>query len=276
MIVSDSERRTLARIFGLLAEDCSELDLRTRIGTALLELLRADHFASFVWDDATQRFGRGIWIGMTEANLAHYDDYFQFHDPITFVLQARRHATAVSEVMPHRELVRTEFFNDFLARDGLHWGINLHAFDGAQALGDLRIWRGRRRREFEPRDKQLLDLIEPAFIAALRRGRARALQPAPAAASSSASLAERGEAAMLARLSAREHEVMQRVARGLTDKQIAAELEIGVASVRTYLQRLFEKTGVQRRAGLAHLAHLAQPANRVQPMTAAAPPARGD
>lgn len=239
MIVSDSERRSLARIFGLLAEDCSELDIRTRIGSTLLELLRADHFASFVWDDAAQRFGRGIWIHMTEANLARYDAHFQYHDPITFALQARRHATAVSEVMPHRELVRTEFFNDFLARDGLHWGINLHAFDGAQALGDLRIWRGRQRREFEPRDKQLLDLIEPAFIAALRRSRA------------AAPVAGDGPARAL---SAREREVVRLVARGLTDKQIARELAIGVASVRTYLQRIFEKTGVQRRAGLARLA----------------------
>lgn len=237
MIVSDSERRTLARIFGLLAEDCSELDIRSRIGSALLELLRADHFASFVWDDASQRFGRGIWIHMTEANLARYDAHFQYHDPITFALQARRHATAVSEVMPHRELVRTEFFNDFLARDGLHWGINLHAFDGAQALGDLRIWRGRQRREFEPRDKQLLDFIEPAFIAALRRGRARG-----------------PDNAAFARLSARERDVVRLVSLGLTDKQIARELAIGVASVRTYLQRISDKTGVQRRTGLARLA----------------------
>jgi DNA-binding CsgD family transcriptional regulator len=187
----------------------------------------------------TQRFGGGVWIGMTETNLARYDAYFQYHDPITFALQARRRATAVSEVMPHRELMRTEFFNDFLARDGLHWGINLHAFDAAQALGDLRIWRGRQRREFEPRDKALLDLIEPAFIAALRRSRARSIG---------------GAARVLAQLSPREREVVRLVARGLTDKQIARELAIGVASVRTYLQRVFEKTGVQRRAGLARLA----------------------
>ena len=237
MILSDSERRALARIFGLLAEDCCASDVRARIGSSLLELLRADHFASFVWDDSAHRFGSGICIHMSDANLARYDAYYQYHDPITFALQARRHATAVSEVMPHRELLRTEFFNDFLARDGLHWGIKLHAFDGAQALGDLRIWRGRQRREFEPRDKQLLDLIEPAFVAALRRGRAQGPGHQP-----------------IARLSAREAEVARLVSLGLTDKQIARELAIGVASVRTYLQRIFDKTGVQRRAGLARLA----------------------
>jgi len=236
MHLSTPEQAALKRTFALLAEDLGEREVRLTLGQALLELLRADQFASFVWDAQAQRFSDGVWLHMDEANLAHYDAWFQYHDPITFKLQACRRATAVSEVMPHRELARTEFFNDFLVRDGLHWGINLHAFDGERALGDLRIWRARRRREFEPHDKALLDLIEPAFIAALRRAR-----PAVAASTESA-------------LSPREREVALAVLRGLTDKQIARELGLSVSSVRTYLGRLFEKTGASRRAGLAQWA----------------------
>jgi DNA-binding CsgD family transcriptional regulator len=240
MILSTNEQAALRRIFGLLAEDLHEREIRARIGTALLDLLRADQFASFVWDQRQQRFGSGLWLNMDDANLARYDAYYQFHDPITFALQSRRHATAVSEVMPHGELARTEFFNDFLARDGLHWGINLHAFDGARALGDLRIWRGRRRREFDAHDRALLDLLEPAFVAALERCTRPPAQPA---------------LAMLKQtLSPRELEVARRVGRGLTDKQIALELAVGVTTVRTHLQRIFHKTGVQRRAALAALA----------------------
>ena len=228
MHLSTPEQAALKRTFALLAEDLGEREVRLTLGEALLELLRADQFASFVWDARAQRFSDGVWLHMDPANLANYDAWFQYHDPITFKLQACRRATAVSEVMPHRELARTEFFNDFLARDGLHWGINLHAFDGDRALGDLRIWRARTRREFEPHDKALLGLVEPAFIAALRRAR-----PASAA------------------LSPREREVAQAVQRGLTDKQIARELGLSVSSVRTYLGRLFDKTGATRRAGLA-------------------------
>ena len=44
------------------------------------------------------------------------------------------------------------------------------------------------------------------------------------------------------------------MARGLTDKQIARELGLAPSSVRTYLNRLFEKTGERRRAGLARWA----------------------
>lgn len=236
MMLTTNQQTALRRIFGLLAEDLHEREIRARIGAALLELMQADHFASFVWDEQRQRFGGGLWLNMDDANLSRYDAHYQFHDPITFALQSRRHATAVSAVMPHADLKRTEFFNDFLARDGLHWGINLHAFDGPRALGDLRIWRGQERREFDRHDCALLDLIEPAFVAALKR------------------CSGANDAAWAHGLSTRERQVALCVGRGLTDKQIALELEVGVATVRTYVQRLFAKTGLQRRAALAALA----------------------
>jgi DNA-binding CsgD family transcriptional regulator len=240
MFLSGPEQRALASCFALLAQDLNEREIRERIGRATLDLFRADYFASYVWSPEDGRFVDGVSINMDPSNLHKYDAWYQYRDPITFALQSKRHATAVSEVMPRNELVRTEFFNDFLARDGLHWGINLHAFDGAQALGDLRIWRGRSRREFDGHDKLLLDMIEPAFAAALRRAHdARRPSPAPA---------------QLATLSRRELEVARCVCRGLTDKEIARELAIALPSVRTYLQRLFDKLGVHRRAGLAQLA----------------------
>jgi DNA-binding CsgD family transcriptional regulator len=242
MFLSGTEQRALATCFSLLAEDLNEREIRERIGHAALALFKADHFASYVWSDYAAMFDHRVAINMDPANLSRYDAWYQYRDPITFELQARRHATLVSEVMPRQAFLKTEFFNDFLARDGLHWGINLHAFDGSQALGDLRIWRGRRRREFDTRDKQLLDLIEPAFVAALRRAR----RSHPVAVS---------QAPPLASLSRREMEVARCVCRGLTDKEIARELGIALPSVRTYLQRLFDKLGVHRRAGLAERLH---------------------
>lgn len=241
MILSRRESTALARVFALLAEDLGEREVRMGVGLALVDLLQADQFASYVWDAATGRFTDGVSLHMDPGNLARYERWYQFRDPITFLLQARRHATPVSAVMPHAELTRTEFFNDFLAKDGLHWGINLHAFDDVgghdgqaspQALGDLRIWRARHRREFDTHDQALLDLVEPAFIAALRRAQRQRAAP------------------WVDTLSPREREVAELVARGLTDKGIARELGVSVSSVRTYLRRLAEKTGVHRRAAV--------------------------
>lgn len=241
MFLSGTEQRALATCFSLLAEDLNEREIRERIGHAALALFRADHFASYIWSAPSSCFDLRVSINMEPANLQRYEAWYQYRDPITFALQSRRHATLVSEVMPRNDFLKTEFFGDFLARDGLHWGINLHAFDGDEALGDLRIWRGRSGREFNDHDKKLLDMIEPAFIAALRRARR--------------SLSARGSATLpLAALSRREMDVARCVCRGLTDKEIARELSIALPSVRTYLQRLFDKLGVHRRAGLAQLA----------------------
>ena len=237
MFLSGPEQRALASCFALLAQDLNEREIREQIGRAALQLFAADYFASYVWSPEAGRFDDGVSLNMDPANLRKYEAWYQYRDPITFALQSKRHATAVSEVMPRSELLKTEFFNDFLARDGLHWGINLHAFDGAMALGDLRIWRGRSRKEFDDHDKLLLDMIEPALAAALRRARGERAGPALPSAS----------------LSRRELEVARCVCRGLTDKEIARELAIGLPSVRTYLQRVFDKLGVHRRAGVAQL-----------------------
>jgi hypothetical protein len=128
MYVTATESRVLARIFGLLSEDMGERDVREAVGNHLLELLGADYYASFVWQEATKTFGKAVFLNMDPKNVANYDAYYQYHDPITFKLQARREATLVTQVMPQRELMRTEFFNDFLARDGLHWGVNAYSF----------------------------------------------------------------------------------------------------------------------------------------------------
>ncbi len=149
MYLKASEQRALRGIFALLAEDQGEREIRERLGWALLDLLQADQFASFVWDADSGTFGKRVALNMAPSNLDRYAQWHQHHDPITFVLQSRRRATRVTEVMPQRALMRTAFFNDFLSRDGLHWGMNLHAFGRrARARGpaDLAAARARRLR----------------------------------------------------------------------------------------------------------------------------------
>ena len=238
MYLSAAQGRSLAGLFGLLAEDGDERELRERIGCVLLDLLQADYYASFVWNEDERRFDDCVTLHMNPATLRTYDEYFQFNDPITFELQARRAPTLVTQVMPQRDLMRTEFFNDFLARDGLHWGVNVYSYAEGRNIGDLRIWRGRARDNFDSHTLDLLRLIEPAFTGALQRASLRAR------------LAGAGSRAAL-ELSPRELTVARMVSEGLTDKEIAQHLGVELSTVRTYLKRTFMKLGVHRRGGLA-------------------------
>ena len=240
MHVTAAESRALAQLYGLLAEDMAEREVRERIGRHLLDLLGADHYASFVWDERTRSFGSGVYLNMSPDNLTRYEAYYQRRDPITLKLQARRAPTLVNQVMAQRDLMRTEFFNDFLARDGLHWGVNVYSFVGERNIGDLRIWRGRHRENFDGRTLALLRLVEPAFTGALLRAQGlSALQ-----------IERRGGRLPL---SQRELEVALMICDGLSDKAIADRLEIRSSTVRTYLKRIFDKLGVNRRSGVAAL-----------------------
>lgn len=242
MYLSRCQADVLARVMAALAEPHGEREVRLRVGELMLELLGAQHYASYVWNARGQRFDDGLCIHMEPANLARYDQYYQFHDPITLKMQQHRTAVRVTDVMPQAELQRTEFFNDFLARDGLHWGINLYAWAGDDNIGDMRIWRDRRRVNFSADDRALLDIVRPALVAALRRSQAASAPPAiePQAP---------GAAALL---SAREREVAQLAAQGLTDKDIARRLGISITTVRTHLDHAFRKLEVPNRVALAH------------------------
>lgn len=237
MFLNGRQTDLLARVMTTLAEPHEEREIRERVGSLMLDLLQAQFYASYVWDDAQQRFDGGVQLHMDSANLARYESYYQFHDPITLTLQQHRTAVRVTDVMPQRELMRTEFFNDFLARDGLHWGVNLYAWSGERNIGDMRIWRDRRRGDFTQDDLALLDLVRPALVAALRRSRG----------SGAAALPGRG---LEARLSAREREVSHLAAAGLADKEIARRLGISPTTVRTHIDNAYRKLGVNNRVAL--------------------------
>ncbi|NLD55119.1 MAG: helix-turn-helix transcriptional regulator [Burkholderiaceae bacterium] len=267
MYLSAAKARLLSEVMVTLAEPHEEAQIRQRIGEQLLGLLEADHYASYVWNDEAGIFMDRVALNMCPRNLSAYEAYYQYHDPITSLLQQRRGPTLVGQVMPQSELVRTEFFNDFLYRDGLYWGVNLYAWDGDRNIGDMRIWRGRRRDNFDAESVGILELIRPAFTAALKRARkASALRAAPdrltnvpaGSREASACLPAPGwsvpaeESAPTSRLlSGREAEVARLAAIGWPDKAIARRLGIGFTTVRTHLGHAFRKLGVQNRVQLA-------------------------
>src|ERR1041385_2611327 len=107
MFLTANEQRALGARFGLLAQDLTAREIRQGLAPLALDLFRADYFASYVWTAAAGRFDDGASLNINRSNLSRYEDWYQYRDPITFLLQSRHHATLVSEVMPRREFLRT-------------------------------------------------------------------------------------------------------------------------------------------------------------------------
>jgi DNA-binding CsgD family transcriptional regulator len=245
MFLSYERAKSLSRVMALFAEPQEEQLVRAKVGEEVMRLIDADYFASYIWNPRTQRFADRVAINMSDRNLSAYESYFQYRDPITFQLQQRRQATLVEQILPQEELVKTEFFNDFLVRDGLYWGVNLFAWDGERNIGDMRIWRRRSRGRFDHETLALLEIVRPALTAALRRCQRQAQAALPS--DDQPTLA----AAAGARLTRRERDVAELTAQGLPDKVIAQRLGIAFPTVRTHVTHIFEKLGVSNRVQLA-------------------------
>lgn len=231
----------------LLAEATDGDALREALGLPMLELLEADQYVSMVWNNDTGRFSRFTALNLSPGSLSDWDEYYRFVDPLTFPMMACRRPTVATQILRQPDLVKTEFFNDFLKRERMHWGVNVYFHVGDLCIGDFRIWRYRERGNFEPNDLELLRMVEPAVTAALDRLRWEETR-APGC-----EVTERAEELLQrsAPLSQREAEVTWLAACGCPDKQIARRLGLSYPTVRFHLANVFRKLQVDNRTALA-------------------------
>ncbi len=237
-----TERET-ELVFSIMADLSNEFDhseVRLRVGEKMLQLLNADYFASYTWDPAATKFVSRVQINMSDDNLRNYEEYYQFCDPITPILQRRKKATPVREVMAYDRLYKTKYYQDFLRKDGLHYGVNLFAYDLGNNIGDLRIWRGRKREDFGSREIALLDAIGPSFVNALVRATASKTVP-----QRFANLTDE------INITSRQAEVADLLVAGLSDEEICKKLNVSKPTLRSHISAIFRKTGLSRRSQLS-------------------------
>lgn len=217
---------------------------RARIGRALLLVFDADVFVS-CRSGASGSFTDAVWINMSDSNMLNYQQYFQFHDPLTPKMRALGRAARVSETMDPATLQSTEFYHDFLSLDGLGEGMNYFPAQVHPGTLDLRIWRTNDRPLFGATEVRLLqssgELIE------------QLLPATPPAASSAPAPNTLAQIPALSLLTAREHQVAGVIARGLTDRAACKELRCSMSTLRTHLSKVFGKLEVGNRAELIAL-----------------------
>ena len=156
MYLSTSQTRALGDVMRLLADASNGDELRDALALPMLNLLGADTYVSMVWNGQSRRFERMKALNMSPENLRSWDEYFRFIDPLTVPMMERRRPTVATQILRQHELSRTEFFNDFLQRDRMYWGVNVYFYDHDECVGDFRIWRHRERGNFEPNEVDAL------------------------------------------------------------------------------------------------------------------------
>ncbi|WP_423460144.1 helix-turn-helix transcriptional regulator [Ottowia sp. VDI28] len=245
MHLSTTQTKALTDLMKLVADATDGDELRNRMALPLLNLLRADTYVSMVWNGGRQRFERVTAVNMSEENLRSWDSYFRFVDPLTFPMMRLRKPTVATQVMSQSELSRTEFFNDFLQRDRMYWGVNVYFYEREQCVGDVRIWRNRERGNFDASEIDIMKMVEPAITAALARLGWRETAPAHDECECVEEILQRE-----GRLSKREAQVAWLVSCGCPDKEIQSRLGLEYPTVRFHLGNAFKKLRATNRATL--------------------------
>lgn len=159
-------------------------------------------------------------------------------------------AVRMSDVVDRRLFHELPIYRDYFAPGGVEHMVDLGLPAAPDRYRSFILFRRRGERDFSVRDREVLDVLRPHFArieaeAALRRrltevirAREEALRaPEPAVG-----------------LTAREREIVDLVAQGKTNAQIAAELWVAPSTVKKHLEHVYEKLGVGRRSAAAMFA----------------------
>ncbi len=226
--LTGAEMALFAEVVGELSRPSLDDDPRTGTARCVLDLMRSDTLASYVWDPRHRRYGDPVVVNHDPVNVERYVSELQFDDPLTERMRRLRGAQIVERAFPMRDLADTAFYAELLRPDRMFHGINVFVEAGEGRVVDLRIWRQRHRPAFDQRDVDLLDTLANVLCEAMAT-----------------------DCPATARLTARERDVGRLIVRGFTDKDIAAHLGISFSTVRTHVNRCFAKLGCANRAELS-------------------------
>lgn len=225
-----SELDLLTSTVALLSRGDTSCSPREATAKAIFTLTGAERMASYRLDPATGRYHEPLLINLQMTHAADYMKTLQDNDPITPRMRRYSKATRIADVLPLKDFEKTDFYNDFLRPEDMYHGVNVFLRGGAgRELCDFRIFRGRSSSPFAERDLMLIDTLSVYLAQAL----------------------DRPNGSELDLLTAREREIAELVARGCTDSDIARVLGISFSTVRTHVNRCFEKLSCANRSELA-------------------------
>jgi DNA-binding CsgD family transcriptional regulator len=244
MYLTAREISLISDIFATLSSALHEDEMRRLLGEKMLDLLQADYLVSHIWDTEKKAFVGRVALNMSEKKLSEYERHPRFHYMTAPLPEGGK------QVAPSMESgLQLEPVSEPLRLIGLHWGMDVFARLGNENIGDLRIWRRRERDNFSSHEFALAELVRPSFTSALARTRSE-IRTIHAELPDTPAVSEHA----LKALSPREQEVVSLIVEGLLDKQIAERLGISYTTVRTHVDRTFQKMGVSNRATLIRLA----------------------
>ncbi|MGZ5265764.1 MAG: helix-turn-helix transcriptional regulator [Caldimonas sp.] len=234
-MLSRADLERSLRSLGAIAEQSGDRAQFARAGVRELSVLVAAELTTL--SVCHLKSGRRDVTGFPDARLgaedrACFDRHFAEHPLVRFhAVRRGRGAHRISDSIPFSRFREGALYSDYYRRIGIDHAVALPIRVDDELLVSFVL--NRTRRDFSDRERDLLDRVGPVLsrlYAALAEpvGREDPVRPLDA-------------------LTPREREVIAWLARGKTDRDIAAILGCSHRTVQKHLQRSYEKLGVETR-----------------------------
>ncbi len=207
--------------------------------TLISSLLPVSNAAFFLVEPGMQHRGAVIFNGCQDIEKQYTQKYSSM-DPLSpdrFRNTATRVATLDSQIAPHL-LKQSRYYHEFMLPNGHRYVADMFFRQDKQIVAILSILRAENLGNFSATELELLNNVQPFMEYSLNTVYLPQRQQ------------ERQSFHAQFQLTDRELDVLELLISGANNKQIASELNLGLATVKTHLHHMFQKTGVQSRAEL--------------------------
>jgi DNA-binding CsgD family transcriptional regulator len=196
---------------------------------ALHRLVRCEvvsYHERVVGHPAAASAGEQTCSGVTDIGAAYIR--YQHQDPLAPSCGARK----VSDFFSRREFHRSELYQHVFRPLGVEDTLRLWL--DPQHGSSARLDFDRPRRDFRERDREVLNVLHPHLSQFRRTAEVRQCATPPSSTDTD-------------KLTSREHKVLELVATGKTNAEIASTLWVSPLTVRRHLENIYKKLGVHTR-----------------------------
>lgn len=201
---------------------------------AFSRVVPASCFAFYRVDDRLRAHDFRL-LRMDARTHRDYLDHYRDFDPLQPALcrDERRAVVPLREAMARQARDSQRIYQGFLARHSIRDVVEVLAHDRQRPVVGISLLRTGGLAPFDSEELQRLDGLRSLLDLVVRE-----LPEAP------------HEADALAQLTPREQEIALLLREGLGNKDLARQLDLGLATVKTHLIHLFRKTGARSRTEL--------------------------
>lgn len=164
--------RTILHITRIANIDLELDNLRRKVLEELQKAFRAN-ILTFFLADSNKRLSLPVLRDGDPAICQKYLDYYYQFDPMSPSRNANlgKGVLRYNDIISYSEFVRTEYYNDFLAPQPIHFGMILYLNSHSRLLGRISIFRPRRDTNFSEREVIIARRIAPHVSFALENAK---------------------------------------------------------------------------------------------------------